>query len=341
MAVKNNTMTINEVREKHGMPPVDWGNQPFTAMGAAPAAQFNLTMPSNKAVQPLYHPELNPLGRNGLPYLLHLNNVQGVKKTKPIHAIGNARNRVNLIAANMSAKWRGTFKQAVQDILALLDDKAIVGKAQGGMTADQFIAMASKIIDGSVAQINAESLRSAVEAYGAGKFGVGEELGMDLSLTDKDRKQIEAIQQALGTYPIKTFTDDQIENIMQAISDGFQEGADLSLSDIRAKIEANIQQYTYADQWKLDRIVRTEVNRVCNQGRISGYKDGNVQLVNWRTAEDDRVCQQCMDIEAGNPYNLDAAQDMLTDHPNCRCVVVAQALSPEDMVIAGQEPTTE
>lgn len=40
------------------------------------------------------------------------------------------------------------------------------------------------------------------------------------------------------------------------------------------------------------------------------------------TAEDDRVCRECVDISEGGPYPIDEAEGLIPAHPNCRCVFV-------------------
>ena len=42
-------------------------------------------------------------------------------------------------------------------------------------------------------------------------------------------------------------------------------------------------------------------------------------LVNVLTAGDDRVCDECNDIAADGPYDLDTARGLIPAHPNCRC----------------------
>lgn len=44
-------------------------------------------------------------------------------------------------------------------------------------------------------------------------------------------------------------------------------------------------------------------------------------LVGWLTANDDLVCEDCEDGEAGSPYTLDEASALIPAHPNCRCAV--------------------
>jgi hypothetical protein len=45
-------------------------------------------------------------------------------------------------------------------------------------------------------------------------------------------------------------------------------------------------------------------------------RDEDVEVV---TAEDDDVCEVCIDIAAQGPYELDEAESLIPAHPNCRC----------------------
>ena len=44
--------------------------------------------------------------------------------------------------------------------------------------------------------------------------------------------------------------------------------------------------------------------------------------VNILTAGDDKVCEDCLNIAANGPYDLDAARGLIPQHPNCRCAFI-------------------
>lgn len=52
---------------------------------------------------------------------------------------------------------------------------------------------------------------------------------------------------------------------------------------------------------------------------LSAVKDADGELIQVLTAQDDRVCPICEDLE-GEIYSLDEAFDVLPAHINCRCV---------------------
>jgi hypothetical protein len=62
-----------------------------------------------------------------------------------------------------------------------------------------------------------------------------------------------------------------------------------------------------------------------------------------QTAEDDMVCEECLDIADGAPYTLEQALDLLPAHIGCRCALVEwegdeeQDALPEFLVLPVQE----
>jgi SPP1 gp7 family putative phage head morphogenesis protein len=69
-------------------------------------------------------------------------------------------------------------------------------------------------------------------------------------------------------------------------------------------------------------IARTEVVRAHAEGQLDAFEELGVEGVNveaeWRTASDDRVCEQCSSME-GTVLTIADARDMIPVHPNCRC----------------------
>ncbi len=98
-------------------------------------------------------------------------------------------------------------------------------------------------------------------------------------------------------------------------------GGDLALTDtlgryIPAKRRAEI-------------LARTEVIRAHHMGMVQEYRNWGLEGVEvqaeWRTAGDDRVCEQCAGME-GNTYTLDQIEKMIPVHPQCRCLALPSML---------------
>lgn len=81
-------------------------------------------------------------------------------------------------------------------------------------------------------------------------------------------------------------------------------------------------------------IARTEHARAVNTGTLQAYANYGVEQVEIITVGDSNVCDDCLDLEANNPYTLEEAMSFLPVHPNCRCsygpVVEAPMIFPED-----------
>ena len=73
-------------------------------------------------------------------------------------------------------------------------------------------------------------------------------------------------------------------------------------------------------------IARTEIIRAHHLGGIQELKQFGIEKVDikaeWITAGDDRVCPDCLDLEAGGPYPIKEVEGLLPLHPNCRCTVI-------------------
>lgn len=69
-------------------------------------------------------------------------------------------------------------------------------------------------------------------------------------------------------------------------------------------------------------IARTEVIRGHAEGQLDTFERLGVEElemeVEWSTAQDERVCPECEEME-GKTFTLDEARGMIPLHPNCRC----------------------
>lgn len=70
-------------------------------------------------------------------------------------------------------------------------------------------------------------------------------------------------------------------------------------------------------------IARTETIRAHAEGQLDSFERLGVQElsveVEWLTADDDSVCEDCLDGAAESPYTIDEARGLIPFHPNCRC----------------------
>lgn len=68
-----------------------------------------------------------------------------------------------------------------------------------------------------------------------------------------------------------------------------------------------------------DRLVRTELMHVINQGQKQRYKDNGYTRLEIVVAEDERTCERCSGLQ-GKIVSLE--EDILPVHPRCRCTYI-------------------
>ena len=74
------------------------------------------------------------------------------------------------------------------------------------------------------------------------------------------------------------------------------------------------------------RIAQTEITRAMAAGAAETYRQAGVQMVEWVTSEDARVCDLCDANEASGPHFLGqvfpSGAMQPPQHPRCRCALV-------------------
>ena len=138
-------------------------------------------------------------------------------------------------------------------------------------------------------------------------------------LTDNDLLNFVEIRQY--NYDLLTnLCDDLDKNFKDIILDGVINGK--SVNEIAQELEiagiSPLNKHTAQQRAKM--IARTEVNSVKNKARLQAYKDNNITWVDIVTMGDMKVCQECLDLESNNPYNINEIDNLLPVHPNCRCI---------------------
>jgi SPP1 gp7 family putative phage head morphogenesis protein len=82
---------------------------------------------------------------------------------------------------------------------------------------------------------------------------------------------------------------------------------------------------------RAEMIARTEIIRAHHQATIQEYRnwavEGVMVQVEWMTAGDKRVCSRCESMAKGSPYTLDQIQNLIPNHPQCRCVAIPMKLT--------------
>jgi HK97 family phage portal protein len=103
--------------------------------------------------------------------------------------------------------------------------------------------------------------------------------------------------------------------LSEALADGFAAGE--SMPDIAKRIQAVFEG---CSNRRSILIARTETISASAQGAIEGYKEAEVQEVEWLSALDDRLCDDC-DALNGEVWPIDDAI-IPPAHPDCRCCLI-------------------
>lgn len=111
-------------------------------------------------------------------------------------------------------------------------------------------------------------------------------------------------------------TDDMATKLSRALSDGLIQGK--GPRDIAGDLTDQID----ISQNRAETIARTEIIRAHAEGQLEAFdKLGVAEVgvdVEWSTAGDGRVCDECAPLE-GTVMSIEEAHGMIPFHPNCRC----------------------
>ena len=153
-------------------------------------------------------------------------------------------------------------------------------------------------------------------------------------LTDNDLINFTGIRQY--NYNLLTnLCDDLDKNFKDIILNGVIEGK--SVKEIADELElAGISPLNkHTAQTRARMIARTEVNSIKNKARLQAYKDNNIVWVDIVTQGDNKVCQDCLNLEANNPYIINDVDGLLPVHPYCRCIYAISKKNYENDEIGG------
>ena len=83
--------------------------------------------------------------------------------------------------------------------------------------------------------------------------------------------------------------------------------------------------YIISDKRYAEMIARTESARALTEGRVDAYRRGGIKQVQWLSAGDSRVCEECMDLD-GRIFPINEAP-IVPLHISCRCDKVSAGLT--------------
>jgi SPP1 gp7 family putative phage head morphogenesis protein len=128
-----------------------------------------------------------------------------------------------------------------------------------------------------------------------------------------DKKMIDMAREAM-VGEIKNLTGFYATGLKRELRTAWEKG------ETMPQIAKRIREVTGLAKNKAITIARTETLRAGNSASVDRYKRVGVTKVEWVTALDDRLCEECESLH-GEIFDMDNIPD-LPVHPNCRCTVV-------------------
>lgn len=158
-------------------------------------------------------------------------------------------------------------------------------------------------------------------------YKVGSRLGYydlhrEQRYTKTDREALSILNQYVGDT-VYSVNVDSCFGIKDIIMMGALGGLALSaISDNILKSPYTMTRHSGATvDVRCTMIATTEYGRAVNTGLMQAYVNNGVYTVDIKTAGDDRVCDDCREIEDNNPYTIEEAMGLLPVHPDCRCSI--------------------
>jgi len=152
------------------------------------------------------------------------------------------------------------------------------------------------------------------------------ETGFDFTkLTDRDVQAAIATNWAGSNYSKRVWknTKKLTESLEEVITQGLMTGQ--SIRDMELALEARV----VSERYKINRIIRTEVNHCCNQGTLMSYKAAGTLRYIYLATLDMRTSSICrsLDKEVFFVSKAKVGVNFPPMHPNCRSTTMAY---PED-----------
>lgn len=142
------------------------------------------------------------------------------------------------------------------------------------------------------------------------------ELGIEVSWSIDNPKVDEWVKEELGTK-IKGINETTLEQLRETLQDGIDLGE--GVDDLAQRVRETFED---ARGYRAESIARTETISAFNEGNRQLYQEAGVKQLQFYTATDERVCEECF-MNHGNKYGIEEAQGIIPVHPQCRCTWVA------------------
>jgi len=339
--------SINEIREREGLPPVDGGDSVMTNFSLVP-----LGSPIKQTKAKL------SIKNQGKPSVRFS---KSLKKRKELSEIISKEAR-NILEENIKSvinafdeeKWEVAWKGFVSRIVPY--EKAMNKKIKD-FNSEQREKVISKL-EGKKQEINFEKLFNEDEEVAVLIDGVtpllkdlfkkeGDEalklIGAEQAFEANIERAVRALDKAISLMS-ENYNQTTLQLLKQKLQEGLDNGE--SLTELTDRVR---QIYEWSDAVRAERVARTESFRVANSATKEAWRQsGVVKTLRWYTAIDERVCEFCDPLN-GKIVEIDEnwydKGDSLTGknggkmdidysdvgnpplHPDCRCYIRPEEIS--------------
>lgn len=321
--ISNGYMSVNEVRGREGLPPVEGGDDVRAPFGTEVVGTVK-EQPKSVNEKPRSKGKKNAVDTiaGELASFIAPAFKEAAEKedfeTRGLVAHKGQTKRGDAYIKKMEGIMDDYFDESLQRVLDSYDEafkkNAKMSKAAGDDLVDED-AEAKEIANATTKFFNV-----LVQAEGDAAMAL---VGLDSAFDARDERVQKALKKAIEKFAASVSAETAVK-IKEALDAGFTGGE--SVTQIRKRIE----QSTAFDSARSTTIARTEVVRTQNFASIEAWRDsGLVEKKVWYTAEDERVEPECAALH-GKEFELDAtiADDDYGDidapplHPNCRCTLL-------------------
>lgn len=160
-------------------------------------------------------------------------------------------------------------------------------------------------------------------------YKVGSRLGhnqlrMPQIYTVEDKEALHILTQYVGDtiYNVNVDSCLNIKDILMAGAMGAIALGSLSKEILESPYKVTPRSGATVDT-RCTMITTTEYGRAVNTGLLQAYVNDGCYKVDIVTAGDDRVCDDCIELEKNNPYPIEEAMNLLPVHTLCRCSLSA------------------
>lgn len=334
--------TINEIRSKEGLPPIDNGDFVYGGFSTIPIGSVKTQPSTNNSNTPTEKKKMIKTERikkfekkertiDSIVDALDVNKLsQAIRKESDeiIHKEFIAR--VSQFENKFIKSVKKFDEKIKEEVLANLED----GKKDYSKKDVFNVDKARTLFIGFTSGILQDLLKTEGQAQ------------MDrLDTTQPFNPMAESVQNKLKGllgFSAQSYSDTTLKLLNGQLSEGIANGE--SLADLTQRVA---QVFSLSEQYRAERVARTTVFATANASAREAYKQsGVVKTVVWHTAEDELVCPECEPMD-GKEIDVDGEfMNGLEDpplHVNCRCFANAGEIKVERNVqpIIEKETTLE